>query len=46
MVTYAPRTHAVPSDPLDFFRGLAVALPIGLLLWAAIFAAAWRLWRG
>jgi len=54
MATYAePRTHAgvpgarvAPSDPLDFCRGLALALPIGLLLWAAIFAAAWRAWQG
>lgn len=46
MVTYAPSTREVPSDPLAFFRGLAVALPISLLLWAAMFGVAWRLWRG
>ena len=39
-------THETPSDSLGFFRGMAVALPIGLMLWAAIVAAAWWMWRG
>jgi hypothetical protein len=53
MASYAPSTHApapstheAPSDPLDLFRGLALALPSCLLLWIAIFRAACWLWRG
>ena len=52
IVREMPRPHAspgarpVPSDPLDFFRGLALALPLGLLLWIAIVRVAWWLWRG
>ena len=37
---------AARSDPLDFCRGLALALPISLLLWIAIIRVAWWLWRG
>jgi hypothetical protein len=57
MPAHAPSTHERPvrerpgareatSDPLDFFRGLALAIPLGLLLWVAIFRLAWGLWRG
>jgi hypothetical protein len=46
MATVAPKIHPAPSDPLDFFRGLALALPLGLLLWVAILRLAWGLWRG
>ena len=38
--------RAAPSDPLDFFRGLAIAIPIGLLLWIAIIRGASWLWWG
>ncbi len=41
-----PRARAAPSDPLGFFRGLALALPISLALWAGILGAAWELWPG
>jgi hypothetical protein len=40
-----PNLYEVPSDPLNFFRGLAVALSISLLLWVAIARVAWWLWR-
>jgi hypothetical protein len=46
MATVAPKTYQAPSDPLVFFRGLALALPLGLMLWVALFCAAWRLCRG
>jgi hypothetical protein len=45
MATCAPSTHEKTSDPLAFFRGLAVALLISLLLWIAIIRAAWWMWR-
>jgi hypothetical protein len=32
-----------PGDPLDLFRGLAVAIPLGLMLWVAIVRLAWGL---
>ncbi len=41
-----PTVREASSDPLDFFRGLALAVPLGLLLWIAIFRVAWWLWRG
>jgi hypothetical protein len=45
-IRHLPTPRAVPSNPLDFFRGLVIALPLGLLLWSAILLAAWWLWRG
>jgi hypothetical protein len=41
----AGRSRA-PDDPLACCRGLALALPLGLLLWIATFRVAWWLWRG
>jgi len=41
-----PRPHESPSDRLGLFRGLAFAIPIGLLLWIAIIRAASWLWWG
>jgi hypothetical protein len=38
--------HEAPRDRLGLFRGVAIALPVGLLFWAALLAAAWCLWRG
>lgn len=32
------------DDPLNFFRGLMFALPISLLLWAAIAGIGWLIW--
>jgi hypothetical protein len=46
MATVAPKIHPAASDPLDFFRGLALALPLSLLLWVALFRVAWWLCRG
>jgi hypothetical protein len=31
------------DDDMDFFLGLAVAVPVGLILWAAIAWFSWRL---
>ncbi len=41
----APSRSEAPPDPLDFARGLALALPISLLLWMAIVRVAWGLWQ-
>lgn len=32
------------DDPLSFFRGLMFAIPISLLLWAAIAGVVWLIW--
>jgi hypothetical protein len=40
-----PWTFVAPSDPLDFCRGLALALPLSLLLWVAILRVAWWVWQ-
>ena len=45
MTTLALSRPQAPSDPLDFARGLALALPISLLLWMGIFRVAWGLWQ-
>jgi len=42
----APGTDRAPDHPLAFARGLALALPISLLFWIAVFCVAWGLWRG
>jgi hypothetical protein len=46
MASVAPKIHVSPSDPLDFCRGLALALPLSLMLWVAFLYATWRLCRG
>jgi hypothetical protein len=52
MATYTPSvreragTREATSDPLDFFRGLSLALPISLTLWLALVRGAWWVWRG
>jgi hypothetical protein len=38
--------YRAPDDPLAFGRGLALAIPLGLMLWVAVFRVAWGLWRG
>ena len=45
-VCQRPIIREATSDPLDFFRGLALAIPLSLLLWGAIFRLAGWLWRG
>jgi hypothetical protein len=41
-----PTPRAAPADRLDFFRGLMIALALGLLHWSAIFLGVRWLWRG
>ena len=44
--TPATGTSPASSDPLDVCRGLALAIPLSLLLWVALVRVAWGLWRG